>query len=200
MSNNERISSAIESVALSGDSDAHALELTGETSGPALGSDGMTYPVGFLRVTTNPENGNAVGGLLVADNTGIPLEFMITAAVRPTAAQRVLYGKRLRRYIAVELCGRELIHQIKTKPRIIFVDDDEMLSLVAVTSIPVLQLQLGESLGSAPARPTVRAPKGLEDHHQLIDLRSLDPDMMDCFERIDQCREILAKNRDEYRL
>src|SRR5687767_28929 len=58
-----------------------------------LGADGKTYPVGFLHFSFNHSNGSGVGGLLIADNTGIPLEFITTTAVRTTQAQRILYGK-----------------------------------------------------------------------------------------------------------
>lgn len=50
-----------------------------------------------MLVTFDANTGNAVGGMLVTDNTGIPLEFLITSAVRPTRAQQILYGNRLKR-------------------------------------------------------------------------------------------------------
>jgi len=171
-----------------------------EPSSEILGADGMTYPVGFLRVTTNAENGSAVGGLLVADNTGIPLEFMITAAVRPTPAQRVLYGKRLKSYVAVELCGQQLLRQVKIKPKLVFVEEREMLRLANVTDVPVLRLLPSEQLGTARPLPTVEFPTDHTEYERMIDLRSLDQDMVDCFNRVEQCREILAKTREEYRL
>lgn len=114
-----------------------------------LGSDGLTYPLGFILVSTNPANGHSVGGMLVADNTGVPLEFMVTTAVRPTRAQQILYGNRLRSFVAVNLCAKELIEQIKTKPSVIFVQEGWMLSLSEHTSIPVLQILRSEQLGTA---------------------------------------------------
>lgn len=58
-----------------------------------LGEDGQTYPIGFLNFSFNAANGSGLAGLLVTDNTGIPLEFILTTAVRTTAAQRILYTR-----------------------------------------------------------------------------------------------------------
>lgn len=173
---------------------------TSPGSGKRLGENGLTYPIGFVSVAANSANGNAVGGMLVADNTGIPLEFVITTAVRPTAAQQILYGKRLKSYVAVNLCGKELLSSVKTKPAVIFVRDETLLTLHEFTEIPVLLIRRNEELGSAAGRPTVVPPKAHPKYAQMIDLTSLDADMLDAFDRIEKCREVLAKNKEEYRI
>jgi hypothetical protein len=137
-----------------------------------LGHDGLTYPIGFIQVTFNEKNGHAVGGMLIADNTGIPLEFIVTNAVRPTRAQHILYGKRLQSYVAVNLCGRELIGATKNKPKVIFVPDESMLALHAFTDIPVLVLRKGDELGSVAARPSVIPPPEKPHYEDVIDLTS----------------------------
>ncbi len=183
--------------------DAHSLRTPSAEMGTdsrQLGADGMTYPVAFLQVTFSETTRNAVGGLLVSDNIGVPLEFVITNAVRPTSAQRVLYGKSLRKHVAVELCGRQLLQHVKTRPRVVFVKDDYLLALQKITELPVLQLTTAVQLGSDKPQPTVVAPPLRPENAELIDLRSLDPDMLDAFERIEQCREILARTKDEYRI
>lgn len=171
-----------------------------EQSVRRLGSDGLTYPLGFIHVSTNATNGNAVGGMLVADNTGVPLEFMVTTAVRPTRAQQILYGNRLKSYVAVNLCAKELVQQIKTTPKVIFVQEPWMLSLCDHTAIPVLQIIQTEHLGTANPRPTIVPPRNHPEYAQLIDLTSLDVDMLDAFERIEKCREVLAAKNEEYRI
>lgn len=165
-----------------------------------LGADGLTYPIGFLHVTFNSSNGNAVGGMLVTDNTGIPLEFLITTAVRPTRAQQILYGKRLNSFIAINLCGVQLLNDIKTKPKVVFVQDEYMLGLVTHTSIPVLVLRQTEQLGTTSPRPTVVPPRERPEYADVVDLTSLDADMIDAFDRIEKCREVLASRNEEYKL
>lgn len=100
----------------------------------------MTYPVGFYNFTFNEANGTGLGGMLITDNTGIPLEFVVTTAVKTTAAQRILYGKRLRSYIAINPCVKQLLQNVKTKPRVLFVENDWLLGIHEHADIPVLQL------------------------------------------------------------
>lgn len=165
-----------------------------------LGQDGITYPIGFIKVTFNSTNGHAVGGMLIADNTGVPLEFTVTSAVRPTKAQQILYGNRLWSYVAVNLCAKELIEATKNKPKVIFVSEDWMLAVHEFTDIPVLVLRKGDELGSVSSRPTITPPKQKPEYGEIIDLTSLDPDMLDAFDRIEKCREILATKNEEYKI
>lgn len=171
-----------------------------QRNGQKLGADGLTYPVAFIQVTFDANTGNAVGGMLVTDNTGIPLEFLITSAVRPTRAQQILYGNRLKSYIAINLCGTQLLNDIKTKPKAVFVHDEFMLGVSAHTSIPVLMLQQTEQLGSVAVQPTVIPPRNKPEYADVIDLSSLNADMIDAFNRIEKCREVLAARNDEYKI
>jgi hypothetical protein len=165
-----------------------------------LGSDGMTYPIAFFHVISNEENGNMVGGLLVSDNTGVPMEFVITNAVKPTPAQRILYGKRLKSYAAIELCAKQLLQHVKTRPRVYFVQNDLLLGISAITETPVLKLTSAEQFGTTIPSPAVVAPDSNPEYANCIDIRSLDADMLDGFRRIELCREILAKTKPEYQL
>ncbi len=170
------------------------------TNAQKLGADGLTYTIGFIQITFNATTGDAVAGMLVTDNTGIPLEFLITSAVRPTRPQRILYGKRLNSFIANDLCGAQLLNDIKMKPKVVFVQDEYMLGLADHTLIPVLVLRQIEQLGTLALRPTVIPPRHKPEYADAIDLSSLDPDMVDAFERIEKCREVLAARDDEYKL
>jgi hypothetical protein len=165
-----------------------------------LGADGHTYPIGFIHLSFNPSNGHALAGMLIADNTGLPLEFNITTAVRPTRAQQILYGNRLRSYVAVHLCAQELIKACKTRPQVIFVEDESLLEAHKLTDIPVLVLRQGNWRGGIHSRPEVIPPKEHPEYADIIDLTSLDSDMLDAFARIEKCREVLATKSDEFRI
>jgi hypothetical protein len=181
----------------------HDLDLHESRSGAPssrLGADGVTYPVGFFHFSFNPSNGSGLGGLLITDNTGIPLEFIVTTAVRTTHAQRILYGKRLRSFIAVNLCAKQLLQDVKTTPKVVFVREEWLLNIHRLTTIPVLQLVPTEQLGDLAGRPSVVPPENHPEYTEVLDLTSLDTDMVDAFERIETCREVLAAKAEDYRL
>ena len=165
-----------------------------------LGSDGLTYPIGFIEVSSNADNGNAVGGMLVTDNSGIPLEFMITTAVKPSRAQRALYGDRLRSFVSVELCAKELLLNIRTQPHVMFIRDPVLWGIMRNTSTPILLLERSEPLGSKQQRPVVSAPPGKPEFEMVIEPSSLHMDMMEVFDRIEKCRQLLATEKPEYRI
>ena len=154
--------------------------------------DTQTYPLGFLDLCLNPETGHAVGGLAVTDNTGFPLEFHITTAVKPTLAQRALYGRRLESFVAVDLCATELLKQIKTPLRAVLIRNPVFFGAGKLTPLPILQLEKqaqGPALKPHPDHP---------DHARLLDPASLNLDMVEVFSRIEQCRAALARDNDSY--
>ncbi|MCA9043520.1 MAG: hypothetical protein KDA69_04320, partial [Planctomycetaceae bacterium] len=57
-------------------------------------SDGDQLNLGFLQVTLTPSG--YVGGLLVTNRQGRPLEFQCTTPVQPNRTQEILYGPTLK--------------------------------------------------------------------------------------------------------
>lgn len=86
------------------------------------------FRLGFLTAVEDAERG-FVGGLLVTNRFGRPLEFQCTAPVKPNRAQQILYGPTLRPYVLGELLGRTLIDKIGVKPHLVLLDTDEILDL-----------------------------------------------------------------------
>lgn len=82
----------------------------------------------------------------------------------------------------------------------IFVKDEWLLAIHSLTEIPVVQLVAAEQLGSVAGRPTLVPPDQHPRYADLIDLSSLDADMVDAFERIEKCRDALAVKSDDYKL
>lgn len=59
------------------------------------------------------KSGGMKAGLLITDESGIPLEFIATSEpVQPTALQRTLYGGSLNAYIAHDVCGGKLLEMM----------------------------------------------------------------------------------------
>ena len=63
--------------------------------------------LGFLTVLH--ENAGYVGGYLVTNQWGRPLEFRLSTAVQPNRVQQILYGGTLLSYICADLIGKTLV-------------------------------------------------------------------------------------------
>ena len=77
--------------------------------------------MGFLTEIRIGERGY-VGGLLVTNHLGRPLEFQCTAPVKPNRTQEILYGPTLVTFLLAELIGRTLVEKIGVKPHLVLVD------------------------------------------------------------------------------
>lgn len=62
------------------------------------------------------EGASYLGGLLVTDSSGIPLDFRYTEPITPTKLQSVLYGKALEPHLKEEVIQRTLLKELKTPP------------------------------------------------------------------------------------
>lgn len=92
--------------------------------------------LGFLGVV-NVTGTGFVGGLLVTNQLGRPLEFQCTTPVRPNRTQEILYGPTLATFVCAELIGKTLFDRLQVKPQLIVSDQSEILSLRSIISIPV---------------------------------------------------------------
>ena len=86
------------------------------------------FRLGFLTAIEDADRG-FVGGLLVTNRFGRPLEFQCTAPVKPNRAQQILYGPTLRPFVLGELLGRTLLDKIGVKPHLVLIESDEILDL-----------------------------------------------------------------------
>lgn len=68
-----------------------------------------------------------MGGAMVTDPQGLPLEFRYTDPVRATKLQRVLYGDVLEKYIHCDVIGANLISRLEHKPDLVLVADPALL-------------------------------------------------------------------------
>jgi hypothetical protein len=79
-----------------------------------------------------------VGGLLVTDRFGRPLEFQCTTPVKPNRTQELLYGPTLVPFILGELLGKALLDRVSVKPSLVMTSRAEMLQLRSKVDIPVI--------------------------------------------------------------
>ncbi len=106
-----------------------------------MSGDAKPTPVrlGFLTAVEVPEQGY-VGGMLITNRQGRPLEFQCTTAVRPNRTQEILYGPTLGAFVLGDLIGRVLVEKASVKPHLILTERPEFLELRSHISLPVLLL------------------------------------------------------------
>ena len=92
--------------------------------------------LGFLTVVEHADLG-LLGGYLILNTAGRPLEFHCTAPVKPGRAQEILYGPTLRPYLYGEQIGQTLLSGSKLTPLLICTDCPPMLALRDHTDLPV---------------------------------------------------------------
>jgi hypothetical protein len=114
--------------------------------------------LGFL-TAVELQDGGFVGGLLVTDRFGRPLEFQCTTPVRANRTQELLYGPTLVPFIVGELIGKALTDRISIKPTLLLSDRAEMLTLREHIEVPVLCLA-GTDRAAAISAPAAGAETG----------------------------------------
>jgi len=92
--------------------------------------------LGFLTIL-NGESGT-LGGYLVTNLWGRPLEFRLSNAIRPTKVQQILYGPTLRIYLGAELIGKALVNKTSTPVQLVLTDQREALELRRQLDVPVV--------------------------------------------------------------
>jgi len=95
---------------------------------------------GFLTVVQQPELG-LVGGYLVLNSGGRPLEFHCTAPVKPNRAQEILYGQTLKPYLYGEQIAPALVTRAKVEPLLLLTDEPAVLCVREFISWPVVLVQ-----------------------------------------------------------
>ena len=116
------------------------------------------FRLGFL-TTIRLSDGGYVGGLLVTNRLGRPLEFQCTLPVKPNHTQEILYGPTLVPFLLGELIGKTLVEKAGVKPDIILAEQPEILELREHISIPVACINTRENDATIPAD---RSPSAVE--------------------------------------
>jgi hypothetical protein len=148
--------------------------------------------LGFLRVISI--EAGYVGGLLVTNRIGRPMEFQCTTPVRPNKTQEVLYGPTLESFLYCEVLGRTLLDRMAVKPDLILVDQAEVLPLRDSCSFPILLLSAKSSKNATSVLDNAQTHTGFEDDLEFIEkLRKLVPASADLLEPLDRVKEALTE-------
>jgi hypothetical protein len=99
--------------------------------------DAKSQPaLGFLTVLEHPQHG-LMGGYLVLNSSGRPLEFHCTAPIKPNRAQQILYGPTLEPYLFGEQIGQALVAKSAAPPLVVFTDLRPAMAVRPLVNAPV---------------------------------------------------------------
>jgi hypothetical protein len=105
--------------------------------------------LGFLAAIEVPERGY-IGGLLVTNRFGRPLEFQCTTPVKPNRTQEILYGPTLVPFVLGELIGRTLLDKVGVKPHFVLTEAPEILEVRNHVGLPVACIEAGAATSAEP--------------------------------------------------
>ncbi len=117
--------------------------------------------LGFLAVVQDAAG--TLGGYLVTNLWGRPLEFRMTSAVQPNRVQQILYGKSLHTYLCGEVIGKTLLDKSTIPAAWIITDHAAALELRLRVNVPVSLWLPGEPPATIPGDPH---GKGLYGHER----------------------------------
>ncbi|MCU0706315.1 MAG: hypothetical protein MUF18_20330 [Fimbriiglobus sp.] len=108
--------------------------------------------LGFLTLLT--DNSGVLGGYLLTNSWGRPLEFRLSTAVQPNRVQQILYGPTLTEYLHAELIGKTLIEKTSAPPALIVTDSVAALALRNKLNVPTVAVRPeGLELSAADVLP-----------------------------------------------
>jgi hypothetical protein len=104
------------------------------------------------------EGASYLGGLLLTDTSGIPLDFRYTEPITPTKLQGVLYGKALEPHLKEEVIQKTLLKELKIAPDLLILPASELAGgWTGETKCPVLSVQKTQEPALAKAGEIFRA-------------------------------------------
>jgi len=87
------------------------------------------------------EGASYLGGLLITNSIGIPLDFRYTEPITPTKLQSLLYGRALEPHIKGEVIQKALMKEVKSPPDLMFVQASDLADDFAGAQYPILSIQ-----------------------------------------------------------
>jgi len=155
--------------------------------------------LGFME-TMEVDGRGHIGGLLITNQNGRPLEFQCTTPVKPNRTQEILFGETLRSWLLGELIGSTLLDRVAIKPNVIITSDPNLLELRNHTSIPVAcaadaGVKVAEQGGTLRIGGSILRFHGSHelDSDTLSKQKHLIPDSANLAEPLERVREALAE-------
>ena len=179
----------------------HSVQVPKKDNGMSGAVAGKTEPLrlGFME-TMEVDGRGYIGGLLITNQNGRPLEFQCTTPVKPNRTQEILFGETLQSWLLGELIGCTLLDRVSIKPGMIITSNPHLLELRNHTSIPVACANDAKSK-IAEQGGTLRIGGSILRFHEshgvdadvLSKQKHLLPDSADLAEPLERVREALAE-------
>lgn len=147
--------------------------------------------LGFLSVVSL--EAGFVGGLLVTNRIGRPLEFQCTTPVRPNRTQELLYGTSLEAFVFCEVIAKTLLDRTAVKPEALLINQTSLIALRETISIPVIQLPVEPQAGTSALDTATTHAEFSADAEWIERLRKVIPASADLHEPLDRVKEALAE-------
>jgi hypothetical protein len=119
--------------------------------------------VGFLTVVHEPSG--YLGGYLVTNQWGRPLEFRLSTAVQPNRVQQILYAGTLEPYVCADLIGKTLVDKTGVPVQLLVTDTEAVLDIRVRLELPVLWLAPGQD---AAVRCHARFPQDAQPIQEMM--------------------------------
>jgi len=157
--------------------------------------------LGFLTVVENEELG-LIGGYLLLNASGRPLEFHCTAPVKPNRTQEILYGPTLRPFLCGEQIGQTLLAKSKLTPIVVCTNSESVLTARDFTHIPLVLVHASEASLVRPELPAlfalarnrvITAPHYATDQEAIRAAWPPQAEHLDLLEPFARIREALAE-------
>lgn len=158
--------------------------------------------LGFLTVVEDAELG-LVGGYLVLNAAGRPLEFHCTAPIRSSRAQQILYGPTLTPYLYGEQIAAALIAKGAAAVLAVLTDQPAVLAARPLVEMPMAALLAEGTLPGDPSnsltaleilgRPATISPRHPTDRQELARRLADLGELFDLAEPFDRIREAIRE-------
>ncbi|GAB4298191.1 MAG: hypothetical protein Kow0098_23230 [Ignavibacteriaceae bacterium] len=124
--------------------------------------------IGFLEVYKLDDKSSVMGAILVTDPDTKPLEFRVTAPIKPTSFQKTLYGDVLLEHILVELISVPLLSAIHEELDLILVKDPFFLGANDKQGVRVVRIYGKDESPSRLNGSVEEIPSALNGHSKLF--------------------------------
>lgn len=152
--------------------------------------------LGFLTILQEPSG--HLGGYLVTNQWGRPLEFRLSTAVQPNRVQQILYGATLSTYLCAEVIGKALVEKAVARPQLILTDIEAALELRHHVPVPIARLAQASRHRERPEEAAAvleTHPHYLEDAEYVARWLERQGKGLDLAEPFARIREALAEAR-----
>ncbi|MCE9545568.1 MAG: hypothetical protein K8T25_08630 [Planctomycetia bacterium] len=148
--------------------DADVQAISDSIENTSMSANEAVAAAGFLTVVRSDPHG-LIGGYLVLNATGRPLEFHCTAPIKPNRAQEILYGPTLEPFLYGEQIGQTLLAAAKVQVPLVCTDLAHVLAVADFAARPVvLVLETpDEPEQSDGARPAAGTAVRIDRRHAL---------------------------------